>query len=276
MRQLRSARPRAGIHLVRGGKDGTNRQERVAALGAQPLAVALLALAEGLRVALPVPGADVVDDDVARDVVGRLLGRDPPSGPADHDAELHLEVQGTRAFGTDHGLPVADDGVGELGEQHGPVGRRPAPLLCVIPVVEAHAHDLAGLDLVHRRGRTPGVEIQQRRAGLERAPGRPPQLTEPVVLEPDLEADAQVGVDGGIEPAPLLELRSRQEAPLDEHAEPLVAEAVVVGVEAHGSTLRQFEAGLGSTDAPADGLAEGTAHCGSGGATNRPSDTRSP
>ena len=80
----------------------------------------------------------------------------------------------------------------------------------------------------------------------------------------------------GIEPAPLLELRPRQQAALDEHAEPLVAEAVVVGIEAHRSTLRQLAAGLGSAEPPAGGLAEGTAHWGSGGATNRPSDTRSP
>ena len=64
-------RPRGSISSG-ADEDRPDRQERVRALGAQPLAVALLALAQGRGVALPVAGADVVDDDVAGDVVERV------------------------------------------------------------------------------------------------------------------------------------------------------------------------------------------------------------
>ena len=67
--------------LVGGHEDRAHRQERVGALGPQPLTVADLALAEGGRDALPVAGADVVDDDVARDMVERVRARDP-MGPS--------------------------------------------------------------------------------------------------------------------------------------------------------------------------------------------------
>ena len=72
-----AAQAQAGgrVELVGRDEDRAHRQERVGALGAEPLAVALLALAQRLRVALPVAGADVVDDDVARDVVHRVGAR---------------------------------------------------------------------------------------------------------------------------------------------------------------------------------------------------------
>ena len=76
MRQLRSRRPGRRVDLVGVTKTGPDRQERVAALGAQPLAVALLALAKRGRDALPVARAHVVHDDVAGDMVHRLGGRD--------------------------------------------------------------------------------------------------------------------------------------------------------------------------------------------------------
>ena len=67
-----------GVQLVRGDKDRAHRQERVRALGAEPLTVALLAFAQRRRVALPVPGADVVDDHVARDMLHGVGAGHPP------------------------------------------------------------------------------------------------------------------------------------------------------------------------------------------------------
>ena len=110
--------------LVGGDEDRAHRQERVGALGAQPLAVADLALGEGRRDALPVAGADVVDDHVARDVVERVRARDPSGPRADDDAELDLEVEGVGALRPDDRLAVADDRVGELREQERPGRQR--------------------------------------------------------------------------------------------------------------------------------------------------------
>ena len=110
--------------LVGGHEHRAHRQERVGALGAQPLAVADLALAEGGRDALPVAGADVVDDHVARDVVERVRARDPVRPRADDDAELDLEVEGVGALRPDDRLAVGDDRVGELREQERPGRRR--------------------------------------------------------------------------------------------------------------------------------------------------------
>ena len=53
------------------------------------------------RVALPVAGADVVDDDIARDVVHRLGLRHAPRRAPDHDAQLDLEVQRAGALRPD-------------------------------------------------------------------------------------------------------------------------------------------------------------------------------
>ena len=109
-------------------KHRADRQERVRALGPQPLAVALLAGRERLPCALPVAGADVVDDHVAGDVGRGILGRDPPGPPPDDDAELDLEVEGVRPLRAHDRLAVADDRVGELGEQERPLRRATATL----------------------------------------------------------------------------------------------------------------------------------------------------
>ena len=80
------------------------------------------------------------------------------------------------------------------------------------------------------------------------------------------QEEAQAHVAGApFQATRLLELASTEEALTHEHTEPLAVVTVPVGVEAHGVS-----------DQPAAGLADGTAHCGSGGATNRPSATRSP
>ena len=100
-----------GVELVGGDEDRAHRQERVGALGPQPLAVALLALTERLEVALPVAGTDVVDDQVARDMRHRLRDRDSMGLPADHDGELDFQVERVRALWPHDRHAVADDGV---------------------------------------------------------------------------------------------------------------------------------------------------------------------
>ena len=131
-------------------------------------------------------------------------------------------------------------------------------------------------------GRAPGLRIDQRRPGADRPPGRPFDRRQPVALERDLVADAEVRVDRPLEPAALLELGPGQQASVDQHAEALVVEPVEVGVQAHRPVPVSRRPGWAARLArrtgrrPPRGLAEGTAHCGSGGATNRPSETRSP
>ena len=131
-------------HLFAGDDDRAHRQERVRALGPEPLAVADLAVPERGLDALPVAGRDVVRDDVAGDVlVG--VGRLHPACPlADDDAELRLEVEGVTARGMDDRLSVGHDGVGELGEEQRPLRAGPAALGDVVAVVQADADDLLG------------------------------------------------------------------------------------------------------------------------------------
>ena len=148
--------------LVRADEDRAHRQERVRALGAQPLAVACLALAEGRRNALPVAGTDVVDDDVARDVVERAGRRDAPRRRPDDDPELDLEVERVGPLRPDDRVAVGDDGIGELREQERARGERPATLAGVLAVVEPDADDLARDG--DRRDRLDVVEGDPRRA----------------------------------------------------------------------------------------------------------------
>ena len=87
---------------------------------------------------------DVVDDDVAGDVVHRLVLRDAAGGLADDDAQLDLEVERMAALGPDDRLAVADDRVRELREQQRPIGDVPAGALGdVRPIVEPDADDLS-------------------------------------------------------------------------------------------------------------------------------------
>ena len=115
--------PRAEAELLRvgdlvgGDEDRAHRQERVGALGAQPLAVAVLALGERGRDALPVAGADVVHDDVAGDVVQRARARDPPRGRPMTTPSSTSRSSACGALRPDDRLAVADDRVGELREQ---------------------------------------------------------------------------------------------------------------------------------------------------------------
>src|SRR6185503_13398251 len=63
---------------------------------------------------------DVVEDHVARDVAGSLLGREPLPRLADHDGKLELVVELVgQVLGVDHGLVRPDDRVDVL-EEHDP------------------------------------------------------------------------------------------------------------------------------------------------------------
>src|SRR5204862_4262489 len=90
------AQPGRRVEPLSGYEDRSERQERVAALGPEPLAVAFLARREGGLVALPVARRDVVDDDVPRDMSHCILDGDPPGTHSDHHPELDLEIEGVR------------------------------------------------------------------------------------------------------------------------------------------------------------------------------------
>ena len=109
------------------------------------MAVADLAVVEGGLHALPVAGADVVDNDVAGHVPERVVTTNAAGDRADDDAELDLEIERMRALRPDDRRPVGDDGIGELGEQQGPDRRVPAALGDVVVVVEPDADDLGGV-----------------------------------------------------------------------------------------------------------------------------------
>ena len=182
MRQLRRRRPAAGSTSSGGHEDRAHRQERVAspwraATGRRPSRPR----ASAGRDALPVAGADVVDDDVAR-----RRGPSPRRGvtrrarPADDDAELDLEVEGVGALGPDDRLAVGDDRVGELREQQRPVRRVAAALGDVVAVVQPDADDLAGtiagpapVDAMPARAALDASARRRRRSSASRRRGVP-------------------------------------------------------------------------------------------------------
>ena len=130
------------VEVIGRRKATADRQERVAALRPQPLAVALLSGAERRRASLPVARRDVVHDDVAGDMRHRLVDRHPAGPPADHDAKLDLEVERVCSFGADDRLAVADDRARQLCEQQRLVrGCSPGALGHVVAVVQADADD---------------------------------------------------------------------------------------------------------------------------------------
>ena len=97
--------------LVRRHDPRAERAERVDRLAEREHARAHLA-------ALDVARRDVVEDHVAADVVGRLLGREPlarPSSAIDGQLELVVELLG-QVLGVDHRLVRADDRVDVLEE----------------------------------------------------------------------------------------------------------------------------------------------------------------
>ena len=150
--------------LVGGDEDRAHRQERVGALGAQPLAVADLALGEGRRDALPVAGADVVDDHVARDVVERL-GRATrawavvPMTTPSSTSRSRAVVPSGRTIGS----PSAMTALANFEKRSGRVGECPAALGGMLPVVEPDADDLA-------RDGERRDDARRRRAAIPAAP----------------------------------------------------------------------------------------------------------
>src|SRR6185369_3018212 len=87
-----------GIEIANRDDNGTHRQERVAALRPQPLAVALLPRRERTRRPLPIPRGDVVHDDIAADVAKGVCDGHTPRPRRDDNAELDLEVEGMGAL----------------------------------------------------------------------------------------------------------------------------------------------------------------------------------
>ena len=108
------------------------------------------------------PFGDVVDEDVAGDVTGRVLARDVAAGRADHDAELHLPVAVAR-------IPRQHDGIvrpGEAGQrlhEHDGLGRDGEVRFDrVVAIVEADRDDLADPGDGHAEARTARDERQRR------------------------------------------------------------------------------------------------------------------
>ena len=118
-------------------------------------------------------------DQVAGDVGQRFVGRHAASAPPDDDGELRLEVERVRRRRADHRVAVADDGVGELGEEHRPGREGEALLQDVARVVLADADDLARLQ---RRCRPQRSRRGRRRARAPRPGQGRPRLGEVLVL----------------------------------------------------------------------------------------------
>src|SRR5690606_6783258 len=69
-------------------------------------------------------GADVVEQRIAGNVVGRLFPGDVQRGPSDDDGQLGL-VRGVRRRCEPDGLARADEGAGRLDEDDGVFGGGP-------------------------------------------------------------------------------------------------------------------------------------------------------
>ena len=114
---------------------------------------------------LDVAGGDVVEDDVAADVVGRLLGREPLPGLPDHDRELELVVELLgQVLRVDDGLVGPDDRVDVL-EEDDPRRDlvRPVDLLRLLLVLAEVAGRVEELLRDDRR-----AKLASRRAGRAR------------------------------------------------------------------------------------------------------------
>src|SRR3954452_2230906 len=228
---------RGGVDLAGRQEDGPDREEGVAPLRPQPLAIALLALAQRLWRALPVARAHVVRHDIARDVCERVRVRDPAGALADDDPELDLEIERVRPVRADDGIAVAHDRVSELGEQERSLGGRPAAFRDVVAVVEPHAHDLPRP--ADDRQWPPLLDGDDLGAGLQRSSRRRLELVRPVVGEPEHQRQVEGARDAvatGTQAAALLELGPGEQAAPCEDAEAHFAAAILVRVEPHATT----------------------------------------
>ena len=86
----------------------------------------------------------VVEEAVAGDQVHGVGRGDPVSGAADHHCQFPFVVERARDGGQHDRHLMADQGVGEAGEDGGMFGRRAAGFDPVLLVVQPHAEDLAG------------------------------------------------------------------------------------------------------------------------------------
>src|SRR6185295_8266441 len=121
-------------HFVPGHEPWPKRAEAVAALALVPGAAAL-----DLEFAL----GDVVADEVAGDIVERLLLRHIARRAADGDGQFDLPVGLLRVLGNGDGVVGAGDRTDSLREDNGFLGRCRARFGGVIGIVEADGDDLA-------------------------------------------------------------------------------------------------------------------------------------
>ena len=131
------------VDLLARHEPRADRAEGVGRLAARPLAVGELQVAR----------ADVVDADVAADVVERVALGDAAAGAADDDAELGLVVDLGALGRQDDRLARADERVRPLGEQQRRRRQVGALLLRVVAVVQPDADDLRRTIDRERHGR---------------------------------------------------------------------------------------------------------------------------
>src|SRR6187402_681802 len=120
----------------------------------------VLARDELRRVALPVPGAEIVIASEARDMFHRSTRRDGVRSLADHDCELPFIVELLRDRGFKGLATVPDLRVGKAREQHWMRRCRTGRLVPMTAIVHARAHDL--LRIGYRRQKE---DVRDRKVG---------------------------------------------------------------------------------------------------------------
>ena len=127
------------IHLIGAHNDRAKRSHRIPVLTLEPLR----------RTALPIAHRHVVDDRVAHQRLPRLLLGGVAQAHPDHQAQLNLPVnlRATRTVVGGHAdlLAGANQRIRELRKERRVFGHLKFHLLGVIAVVQARAHNLAGL-----------------------------------------------------------------------------------------------------------------------------------
>ena len=127
------------IYLVGAHNHRAERSHRIPVLTLEPLR----------RTPLPVTHRHIVDDRVTHQRLKRLLLGGVAQAHPDHQAQLNLPVdlRATRAVVGGHANLIirADERVRELRKERRVLGHRQVHLFGVVAVVQAGAHDLAGL-----------------------------------------------------------------------------------------------------------------------------------
>ena len=147
-----------GGQLVPRDHHRAERQERIRALGPQPLSVALLAGPERLGLTLPVARGDVVGRGVAGNVGRGIRNRHAAGAAPDDDRQFGLQIEGVRAGRVPDRIAVGGHGVGEHREEHGARRALQALLADMLEIVVADADDLAGARDRRYQPDRPGVK----------------------------------------------------------------------------------------------------------------------